>query len=119
MEKNILSKEKFVKVINNIIRVNNFYDKIRDLFAEHNGEFCPILPDLENDLVEVLEIMFGQDEDDYGSDIGYFCYEIDYGRAWKPGCLTVNNEDIDISTPEKLYDWLIRSMNEDSNEEDS
>lgn len=35
---------------------------------------------------------------------------LDFGKSYYPGCVTENGEDIDISTPEKLYDILIEDQ---------
>lgn len=39
--------------------------------------------------------------------ISYFVYELDYGREYREGCVSDKNGNIDISTPEKLYDYLM------------
>ena len=40
--------------------------------------------------------------------IDYFIYELDYGRKYEPGMITdENGHDIDFSSAEKLYDYLI------------
>ena len=63
----------------------------------------------EDLVVELLEKMF---EDEY-SYITYWLYELNYGRAYKAGCIKeANGKDIDISTAEKLYDFLIKNMKE-------
>ena len=43
--------------------------------------------------------------------IDKFCFEMDYGRSYKPG--TVKNEDgtdLDFSSPDKLYDILVNDI---------
>jgi hypothetical protein len=40
--------------------------------------------------------------------IDYYIYELDYGRKYEPGMITdENGHDIDFSSAEKLYDYLI------------
>ena len=38
--------------------------------------------------------------------ISWWIYELDYGRNFKMGDLIDNGVEIDLSTPEKLYDYL-------------
>ena len=43
--------------------------------------------------------------------ISYFIYELDYGKKYKAGCvLDENMNEIDLSTPEKLYDYLVQDI---------
>lgn len=46
-------------------------------------------------------------ESDY-NDIDYFCYELDFGKKWTPGCVKIGDEDVCLKTPEDLYDLLVR-----------
>lgn len=42
--------------------------------------------------------------------IDYFIYELDYGRKYEAGMITdENGEDIDLRTPELLYDFIINN----------
>lgn len=57
-------------------------------------------------LIKLLEIAFGDCHKD--SWIEYFIYELNFGKSYKDGDIT--NEDgtpIDLSTVDKLYDFLI------------
>ena len=39
--------------------------------------------------------------------IDYFIYELDYGRKYEAGMITdENGQDIDLHTPELLYDFI-------------
>jgi hypothetical protein len=43
--------------------------------------------------------------------IEYYVYELEFGAKYRSGCAKYKNgKDIDISTPEKLYDFLIKEM---------
>lgn len=39
--------------------------------------------------------------------IEYFINNLNFGENYKPGCLIIDEQEIDISTPKKLYDFLI------------
>ena len=44
--------------------------------------------------------------------IDYFCWEIDFGESYTDGCVTdEKGNTIDISTPEKLYDYIVSNKN--------
>lgn len=112
---NILSKEEFVEVIAQIQHCKDFENSVYKVFDKYMCE-SPSFLSCEDALIDTLNKMFNQSDDCcYGSDIEYFIYEINFGKDYTPGCLTCNDEDIDISTPEKLYDWLIRSGYKENN----
>lgn len=106
----IISKDKFVEIINRLKNYNNLQDKMNDLFKENidNKEMDfmnagSICIGHENVVVYLLERMFDTDM------ISYFIYELDYGEKYKAGCvLDENMNEIDLSTAEKLYDYLIK-----------
>ena len=57
----------------------------------------------EGIVVKLLEKLM---QDSIGN-ISYFIYELDYGREYQEGCISDKSGNIDISTPEKLYDYLV------------
>ena len=108
----MISKEKFVEIINRLKSYNELQNKINDLFRDNidNKEMDfmnagSICIGHESVVVYLLERMFDTDM------ISYFIYELDYGKKYKAGCvLDENMNEIDLSTPEKLYDYLIKSL---------
>lgn len=108
----MISKEKFVEIINRLKNYNNLQDKINDLFKENidNKEMDfvnagSICIGHESVVVYLLENMFDTDM------ISYFIYELDYGEKYKAGCvLDENMNEIDLSTAEKMYDYLVKSL---------
>lgn len=64
---------------------------------------------LFNQLATILKSQFN-DEGRY-SWIDYFIDELEFGEKYKEGCATYKDgENIDISTAEKLYDFLVKEM---------
>ena len=108
----MISKEKFVEIINRLKSYAELQNKINDLFRDNidNKEMDfinagSICIGHESVVVYLLERMFDTDM------ISYFIYELDYGKKYKAGCvLDENMNEIDLSTPEKLYDYLIKSL---------
>ena len=108
----IISKEKFVEIINRLRDYNDLQNKIDDLFKDNidnrerdfinAGSICI---GHESVVVYLLERMFDTDM------ISYFIYELDYGEKYKAGCvLDENMNEIYLSTAEKMYDYLVKSL---------
>jgi hypothetical protein len=105
----IITKEIFIEILLNIQNQSNHDDKC-------NEAFKIILPDtfggyynnsfLHSSLLYLLKIAFNDNHKD--SWIDYFIYELDFGSKYKNGCVTnKDGSNIDLSTSEKLYDFLI------------
>ena len=106
----MISKEKFVKIINRLKNYNELQDKIDELFKDNidnrENDFinaASICIGHESVVIELLENMFN-DKDT----ISWWIYECNYGRDFSLGDLEVDGIEIDLSTAEKLYDYLIK-----------
>lgn len=105
----MITKEQFVKIINRLKAYNDLQDKIQELFKENidNREMDfmnagSICVGHETIVVELLENMFDTDI------ISWWLYELEYGRKYEEGCIQdADGSNIDLSTPEKLYDYLV------------
>ena len=108
----MISKEKFVEIINRLKKYDELQNDINELFCEsidnkekdfiNAGSICI---GHESVVVYLLENMFDTDM------ISYWIYELDYGEKYTEGCvLDENMNNIDLSTSEKLYDYLIKSL---------
>lgn len=108
----MISKEKFVEIINRLKKYNELQNDINELFNEsidnkemdfmNAGSICI---GHESVVVYLLERMFDTDM------ISYFIYELNYGEKYKAGCvLDENMNEIDLSTAEKMYDYLVKSL---------
>ena len=108
----MISKKEFVEIIERLKNYNDLQDKIDDLFKNNidNKEMDfinagSICIGHESVVVYLLERMFDTDM------ISYFIYELDYGKKYKAGCvLDENMNEIDLSTAEKMYDYLVKSL---------
>ena len=108
----IISKEKFVEIINRLKNYKELQDKIDELFKDN-------IDNRENDFINAASICIGHEsvvvyllENMFDTDmISYWIYELDYGEKYTEGCvLDENMNNIDLSTSEKLYDYLIKSL---------
>lgn len=110
----MLSKEVFVKCINFMKERSEAMDKVNQIFTDEfeDSVFYPYFK---------YEAMMGQvlkdamhDEGDW---IEYFLYEGNYGEGLKPDSVTeADGTPIDITTPEKLYDFLVKEYFTDEEE---
>lgn len=108
----MISKKEFVEIIERLKNYNDLQDKIDDLFKSNidNKEMDfmnagSICIGHESVVVELLENMFDTDM------ISCFIYELNYGKKYKAGCvLDENMNEIDLSTAEKMYDYLVKSL---------
>ena len=101
----MLSKNDFVKYIN----ILKDYDKLQqDLYDISNGAISLFeiesINKLEDSVLKLLEYVMG---DDYKM-IDYWIYELHFGKDYHDGCVTEDDINIDISTVEKLYEYLTK-----------
>lgn len=106
---NMISKELFVEVINDMERAERYQSDLNDFFRSHDTDGYIFQPDCSVSVLRLLHNFFGKaDENDW---ISYFCFELNFGKAYKPGCVTdKNNNNIDLSNAESLYDFLVSNM---------
>ena len=113
----IISKEDFCRYINVLKKMDAKEGLLTDTFREidENGDVALIaLYSLErNAILDLLNtVMEAQIDPHIGSDIEYFCYDLNFGENYKekPYADWITDEDgtpIDLSTAEKLYDYLV------------
>lgn len=106
-----LSKKEFVDIITRLQTATELVDKVEELFRQSRdnleNDFCNgagLQISHEGIVVQLLEKIMG----DSCGNISYFIYELDYGKEYTDGCISDDNGTIDISTVEKLYDFLVR-----------
>ena len=106
----ILSEQEFVDILNRLREASDLQEQVDKLFRNSRenieNDFCnaaALQISHESTVVFLLKKML-HDEYEY---IDYFVYELDYGRKYEAGMITdENGQDIDIHTPELLYDFI-------------
>lgn len=101
----MLNKKDFIKYIN----ILSEYDKLQDdLYQITNGAISlfelDVISKLENSVLKLLEYIMN----DSSNVIDYWLYELHFGKDFYDGCIRENDINIDISTVEKLYDYLVK-----------
>ena len=105
-----ISKEEFIEILNRLRDSSDLVSKVDELFrnSRENVEcdFCngaSLQISHESTVVFLLRKLLK----DAGENIDYYIYELDYGRKYESGMITdENGHDIDLSSAEKLYDYL-------------
>ena len=110
----MINKKKFVEIINKLKATNDFVNNVNDGAKNLREILDPSFIDFfefgsliiaHNDIViELLEDMF------HDSDmINWWINEIDFGRKYEKGSVSeADGTIIDVSTAEKLYDFLVK-----------
>ena len=114
----IINKEKFVEIMNRLKNYNDLQENINELFKGYidnrENDFCnagSICIGHESVVVSILEDMFETDL------IGWWIYELDYGKEYSPGALLIDGKEIDVSTADKLYDVMIEDLKKKGNKD--
>ncbi len=109
----MLSKEEFVNIIDTLRKYDEREEKLckamNEISPDFIVDFYP-LSEYKTIIIRLLEKEMNAEQLDevYGSDIQYFIYDLDYGIKWKPDSIIgKDGTSIDISTAEKLYDYLL------------
>jgi hypothetical protein len=107
----LISKKDFVNCVNSLKKKKKLWEKFRDIGGQLSPEFYfDFYPegDYETTITKLLSLFFPHEIDD----IDYFCYELNYGEDYTDDCISVNGTPADISTPAKLYDFLVAQEEE-------
>lgn len=105
-----ISKEEFVEILNRLRDSSDLVRTVNSLFRNSRDnvecDFCngaALQISHESTVVFLLRKLLK----DAVENIDYYIYELDYGRKYEPGMITdENGHDIDLSSAEKLYDYL-------------
>lgn len=106
----MISKEEFVNKIEHIKKIFDMEDDLNDWIRKYSdGGWCIFEPiwNIVDDYIKILTDEICGKQDYTVDDIDYFVYELEFGKQWKPGMICENDKDIDWSTAEKLYDYMV------------
>lgn len=106
----MISKETFINIMHRLEALDNKMDKADTALKELSPDFCGLyIPEVLDVAVDILRETFNDNEHD---SLGYFVYELDFLHGFKMGSVTVDGEPIDLSTWDRVYDFLIERMEE-------
>lgn len=107
-----LTKEQFIEYIGRIKATCDKDDMLSESIEKACNDDCRVIGLYGAEcsvMVDLLSLAMGLEVGTYsGNVIEYFIYELNFGKEYAEGCFTEMDETpIDISTIEKLYDYII------------
>jgi len=100
----LLSKESFCKRLDSIRRAWDTDTMVSKLARGYGVDDVSVNTSfLMIDVIELLEVLM---RDQSSGWIWYFVSDLDFGRSFKPGKVVDKGKSVDLSTAEKLYDFL-------------
>ena len=111
----MITKKEFVEIINRLKETDELKNKINTLIRESTDcmiadftEAGSLMICHEDIVVKLLENMFNDTDT-----ISWWLYDRDYGRKFKIGDIVYDNGyKPDLTTAERLYDYLIETEDE-------
>lgn len=104
----MISKETFIKTMQRLQKLDDDMIAVDNAFRRLDSDFCSFYLTAPVDMIiNIFEDIF-EDEDNW---LDYCAFELDYLKKYKPGMVTeADGTPIDISTWDKVYDFLIENM---------
>ena len=104
----MITKETFVKTMERLEAIDKTMDAIDEAMRKLSPDFCGFyIPEIFDITIDVLEEAMG-DKHEW---IGYCAYEENWLEDFKLGDVTImregNEENIDLSTWDKVYDFIV------------
>ena len=101
----MISKTEFCDIIKAIMDRCNYQKELDDVCRKHGVDGYFPYVDSDSDVVWLLDHYAIPNDGDW---VSYFCWEGDFGKDLTPDSVSIDDKNIDITTPEKLYDFLIK-----------
>ena len=103
-----LKKETFCKAVDSIEKYWRTLEKISNLGLNiYECEDITSIADRFSDfLSELLEL---EQNDVFGDDIQYYMIELDFGKKWKQGMVTLDGKDIKLQNSQDLWDLIVET----------
>ena len=102
-----INKEEFIDAIEDVKKANDYQTGLNQYFKTHDVDGYIFQPDCSCTVIHLLHFLFG--EQDQEEMISLFCFELDFGRKWKPGMVKDKNGlDLQLSNAEDLYTYLTK-----------
>ena len=116
-KKPYLTKEQFVEYVGCIKKTCDKDDMLSEAIEKACNDDCRVIGLYGAEcsaMVDLLSLAMGLEVGARdGNEIEYFIYDLNFGKDYKEGCLTdMNGTPIDISTAEKLYDYIVSEVEE-------
>lgn len=104
----MISKEVFVNIMTRLEdldkKMDNVDNALRDLSPDFGGLYIPEIVDI---VIDLLKEIFEDEEEAW---LSYLVYDLNWLHDHILGDIEENNEPIDLSSWDKVYDFLIKNM---------
>lgn len=105
MNKEIISRELFTEIIEEIRKVYDYQEGLNKYFEKNDVDGYIYQPDCMCATIKLLHFIFG--EKDIDEWISYFCFELNFGRKYTDGAVVdENGKNIPLATIDDLYNLL-------------
>lgn len=116
-KKPYLTKEQFVEYVGRIKATCDKDDMFSGAIEKACNDDCYVIGLYGAEcstMVDLLSFAMGLEVGTYsGNMIEYFIYDLNFGKDYKEGCVSeIDGASIDISTVEKLYDYIASEAEE-------
>lgn len=109
----MINKEKFCKIIEELKNIEEIQGEIKDIFRNSKNEILrdfgspyTLLVPTDHLVVDLLKDNFKLDDKD--NTLEWWIWEMSYGKnITAEDVMDENGKFIDLTTPEKLYDYLV------------
>lgn len=102
MNKEVITKEYFNEIMENIKNTYKYQEGLNDYFSKNGADGYIYQPDCVDTTMKLLHNIFG--EKDIDEWISYFCFELDFGRKYKDGLVKDEfGNNIPLATFDDLY----------------
>lgn len=102
MNKEIITKEYFFEIMENIKNTYKYQEGLNDYFSKNGVDGYIYQPDCVDTTMKLLHNIFGEKDTDEW--ISYFCFELDFGRKYKEGLVKDEfGNNIPLATFDDLY----------------
>lgn len=107
----ILSKKRFCEIINILKETRKLEEAISNTIKQYRwatgdesiDRYGLVVPETYYTTIELLSTIMEDEMDD----ILYFCEDLNFGEDYQPGDVVEGDREIDFSTADKLYDYLV------------
>lgn len=103
-----LTKEEFCKIIDTFEKMSREESKILEVLKT-DCEWTPStwISSYANLIDLVCDFTDADITMEYGTSVDYYCYNLDFGKKWKPGMIIINDKDVPCRNSQELWDLLI------------
>lgn len=102
----IPDRKQFCELLKAMEDIDKKQNKICSVLEETCDDSSLFLPSMNGKIISYLTECF-HDKSEW---IWYFIYDLNYGKDWTPGTITLSGKDCRLNTYDDLYDLLIENI---------